>query len=76
MTTSTAVEVFNALHDRSNNYWGLKNLSQADRDVRAWATMKFYTEGARVLIQRYQWRLPYRLFEQLWFLMISEVNFG
>jgi len=74
--TSNRAEVFNALHDRSNNYWGLKNLSHADRDVRAWATMKFYTEGARVLIQRYQWRLPYRLFKQLWFLMISGVNIG
>jgi len=44
---SNRAEVFNALHDRSNNYWGLKNLSHADRDVHAWVTMKFYTEGAR-----------------------------
>jgi len=46
ITPNRAV-VFNALHDRSNNYWGLKNLSHADRDARAWAAMKFYIEGAR-----------------------------
>lgn len=72
--SSNRAEVFNALHDRYNVYWGRKSLIHANRDLQAWATVTFFPEGARALLNRHQWHIPYRLLFQLWPLMISKVN--
>lgn len=72
--SSNRAEVFNALHDRYNVYWGHKTLVHANRDVKAWATMTFFPQGAYRLIRQQIWHVPYRLFRQLWSLMISRVS--
>lgn len=74
--TSNRAEVFNALFDRFNHFWGQKNLFQANQDTLAWAVMTFFPIGARLLIQHHNWRLPYRLLKHFWYLMISGVNFS
>lgn len=72
--SSNRAEVFNALHDRYNVYWGHKSLVHADRDIRAWVSVTFLPDGSRALLQRHQWHIPYRLLFQLWPLMISKIH--
>ncbi|MHA1330493.1 MAG: hypothetical protein ACTSR2_05385, partial [Candidatus Hodarchaeales archaeon] len=40
--SSNRAEVFNALHDRYNVYWGRKSLINANRDIRAWTAVTFF----------------------------------
>ncbi len=72
--SSNRAEVFNALHDRYNVYWGRKSLVHANRDVRAWAAATFFPEGCRALLHRHVWHIPYRLLVCLLPLMISKVK--
>ena len=74
--SSNRAEVFNALHDRYNVYWGRKSLIHANRDIRAWISITFFPDGSRALLQRQKWHIPYRLLFQLWPLMISKVHMG
>ena len=72
--SSNRAEVFNALHDRYNVYWGRKSLTHANRDIQAWISVTFFPDGSRALLQRQKWHSPYRLLFQLWPLMISKVK--
>jgi transposase-like protein len=72
--SSNRAEVFNALHDRYNVYWGQKTLIHANRDLQAWTAVTFFPEGSRALFRRHSWHIPYRLLFQLWPLMISKVK--
>jgi len=71
---SNRAEVFNALHDRYNVYWGRKSLVHANRDLLAWIAVTFFPDGSRALLRRHQWHIPYRLLFRLWPLMISNVQ--
>ncbi len=71
--SSNRAEVFNALHDRYNVYWGRKTHFHANRDVGAWAAVTFFPKGCRALLRRQKWHIPYRLLVQLFPLMISKV---
>jgi len=73
--SSNRAEVFNALHDRYNVYWGRKTLYHANRDVGAWTAVTFFPEGCRALLRRQKWHIPYRLLVQLLPLMISKVKY-
>lgn len=72
--SSNRAEVFNALHDRHNVYWGRKTLQHANRDLKAWTSMIFFAKASRALIQQHIWHLPHRLLVQLYPLMISKVR--
>lgn len=71
--TSNRAEVFNALHDRYNVYWGRKSLFHANRDIKAWTAVNFYPQGSHALIHQHLWHVPYSLLINLWPLMISKV---
>jgi len=72
--TSNRAEVFNALHDRVLTYHGRKTFCQANRDLLAWAVMKFYPDIAKKKIQRHNWRIPVSLLKGLWPLLIAKVK--
>ncbi len=72
--SSNRAEVFNALHDRYNVYWGRKSLTNTNRDVRAWTAVTFFTDGCRALFRRHKWYVPYRLLVHLLPLMISKAK--
>ena len=72
--SSNRAEVFNALHDRYNVYWGRKTLLHANRDVKAWAALTFFPEGCRALLRQQKWHVPYRLLVHFLPLMISQVK--
>lgn len=72
--TSNIAEVFNSLHDRSQDYKGRKTITHANRDLLAWALMKFYPDEAKKLITRHTWYLPQNLLKKLFNFIISEVN--
>lgn len=72
--TSNRAETFNALHDHFQSYWGNKSFYHANRDLLAWAVMKFYPTAAKRLIQSHHWHVPYTLLKQLWPFLISEVK--
>ena len=74
--SSNRAEVFNALHDRYNVYWGRKSLLHANRDLQAWTAVTYFPKGCQALICRHQWHLPHRLLVKLWPLMISKVQIG
>ena len=72
--SSNRAEVFNALHDRYNVYWGRKSLINANRDIRAWTAVTFFPDGCRALFRRHKWHVPYRLLVHLLPLMISKAK--
>lgn len=72
--TSNLAEVFNSLHDRSQVYKGRKSIEHANRDLLAWALMKFYPEEAKRLIDRHEWYLPQNILCKLLHLIILEVK--
>lgn len=72
--TSNRAEVFNALHDNILTYQGKKSLEHANRDLLAWAVMKFYPDKAKKIIQNHEWNVPYSLLSGLWPLLISKVK--
>jgi len=72
--TSNRAEVFNALHDNILTYQGRKNLKHANRDLLAWAAMKFYPDSARKIINNHEWLITYRLLSKLWSFMVSDVK--
>jgi len=72
--SSNRAEVFNALHDRYNVYWGRKSLINANRDIRAWTAVTFFPDGCRALFRRHKWHVPYRLLVYLLPLMISKAK--
>lgn len=72
--SSNRAEVFNALHDRYNVYWGRKTLFHANRDLKAWVAVTFFPEGCRALLRRQKWHVPYRLLVHFLPLMISKVK--
>lgn len=72
--SSNRAEVFNALHDRYNVYWGRKSLTTANRDIRAWTAVTFFPDGSRALFRRHKWHVPYRLLVHLLPLMISKTK--
>ncbi|MCK4817111.1 hypothetical protein KA005_15180 [bacterium] len=72
--SSNRAEVFNALHDRYNVYWGRKSLTNANRDLRAWTASTFFPDGCRALFRRHKWHVPYRMLTYLLPLMISKAK--
>lgn len=72
--TSNRAEVFNALHDNILTYQGKKSIEQANRDLLAWAVMKFFPDMAKKLIQNHNWKIPYSVLSGLWPFMISKVK--
>jgi hypothetical protein len=72
--TSNRAEVFNALHDNILTYQGKKSLKHANRDLLAWAVMKFYPDMAKKIIQNHEWNIPYSVLSGLWPFLISKVK--
>ena len=74
--TSNLAEVFNSLHDRSQEYKGRKTIEHANRDLLAWALMRFYPKEAKRLIDSHNWYLPQNILSKVFYLIISEVNWS
>lgn len=72
--TSNRAEVFNARHDHVLTYQGKKSISQANRDLLAWAVMKFYPHMAEKIIKSHEWNIPNSLLMGLWPFLISRVK--
>lgn len=72
--TSNRAEVFNALHDHVLTYQGKKSINQANRDLLAWAVMKFYPNMAKNIIKSHYWNIPNSLLMGLWPFLISKVR--
>ena len=72
--TSNRAEVFNAIHDNVLTYQGRKSFDHANRDLLAWAVMKFYPIMAKKIIQSHHWKIPVSLLSGLWPLLISKVK--
>lgn len=72
--TSNKAEIFNALHDRFNEYLGNKSFDHANRDVLAWIVMYFYPVEAKKLIARHTWTIPQYLLSKLFPFLISKVS--
>ena len=72
--TSNRAEVFNALHDNILTYQGKKSFKHANRDLLAWAVMKFYPKMAVKIIKHHEWAITYSLLSKLWPFMISKVK--
>ncbi len=72
--TSNRAEVFNDLHDNILTYQGKKTLEHANRDLLAWAVMKFFPKMTKKLIQNHEWKIPYSILTGLWPLLISSLK--
>ncbi len=74
--TSNLAEVFNALHDRFQTYQGKKSFEHVNRDLLAWATMKFYPKQARKILAQHNWYIPQYMLRKLFPFLISDVKWS